>query len=153
MEKLLLRIKKEVETYYAITGEALAYERCTRFHKMYMNIIYRGNKECPRVRNKNSKRIKQGKARNLLERLRIKNQVVLAFMYDPQIPFDNNQAERDIRMIKVKQKVSGCFRSFMGAKIFCRVRGYISTVKKNGWNILSAIQNAFRGQIIELNEV
>jgi hypothetical protein len=82
--------------------------------------------------------------------LRIKNQAVLAFMYDPQIPFDNNQAERDIRMIKVKQKISGCFRSLMGAKIFCRVRGYISTVKKHSKNILAAIQSVFLDQAFEL---
>lgn len=88
-------------------------------------------------------RPKQSKSKNLLDRLRDFKDQVLAFLVHPRVPFDNNLGERDIRMAKLKQKISGCFRGQDGGEIFSRIRGYVSTLRKNDLNILDGIQSAF----------
>ena len=90
-------------------------------------------------------RKKQTKAQNLLDRLENHEDWALAFLHDFQIPFTNNQAEQDIRMIKVKQKVSGSFRTFEGAELFATIRSYISTVRKQGWSIFEDLKAAIAG--------
>lgn len=91
--------------------------------------------------------MKRSKARNLLERLLNHEDDVLRFMTEQDVPFTNNRGERDIRMTKVHQKISGCFRSAQGADIFCRVRGYISTCKKQGIDVGHAMRLLFEGKL------
>jgi transposase len=92
--------------------------------------------------------VKQSAARNLLDRLLTDQQAVLAFLHRLAVPFDNNQAERDVRMVKVQQKVSGSFRSQAGAVAFCRIRGYLSTLRKQGWHLLNVLEATLRGHSV-----
>jgi transposase len=90
-------------------------------------------------------RQKQRDGKNLLDRLKEKKGCVLLFMYDFTVGFTNNLGEQDIRMAKLKQKISGCFRTLHGGEVFCRVRSYISTARKQGWSIWDALVNAIKG--------
>jgi len=90
----------------------------------------------------------KSKAGNLGERLTLHKEAVLSFLWHPYILFDNNQAERDLRMAKVKQKVSGAFRTETGAKIFARLRCVISTLIKQRLPVLSSLSHAFRGSLV-----
>ena len=90
-------------------------------------------------------RLKQSKARNLLDRLAAHEAEVLAFLHDWTVPFDNNQAERDLRMLKVQQKISGTFRDPAGADAFCRIRGYLATLRKQARHVLTALEQTCAG--------
>ncbi len=82
----------------------------------------------------------------MLERLALGQEQVLAFLDDLALPFDNNQAERDLRGLKMQQNVSGCFRSDAGAAAFARLRGYLATLRKQGHGLLAALETVFAGQ-------
>jgi transposase len=90
-------------------------------------------------------KVKRTKGRNLLERLQKHKAAVLAFAFNVQVPFTNNQAERDIRPVKVKQKISGCFRIFTGAEHYARIASFISTTRKNQHNVFKELCNTFNG--------
>jgi len=120
------------------------------WHQQYQGILREGRVvnppiiPIPNVPKKRGRK-KQTKAQNLLDRLEKHEDWVLAFLHDFQIPFTNNQAEQDIRMIKVKQKVSGSFRTFEGAELFATIRSYISTVRKQGRSIFQDLKAAISG--------
>jgi len=113
----------------------------------YREIIARGWQANPLKQKpfKTRGRPKRSKAQNLLLRLGDYEDSVLAFLHDRQVPFTNNLAEQDIRMLKVRLKVSGCFRTVKGAKQFARIRSYLSTLRKQGQNILDNISKALIG--------
>ena len=145
MIKLLLEIKEKVDKGKA-KNRMLNAKLIRYYENRYKRIIRSGLKENPQpiIIKKRRGRKKKGKVICFLERLKTRFREVLAFMYDYNIPFDNNQAERDIRMAKLQQKISGCFRSMGGARDFFRIRSYLSTLRKHKINIMDALKNLFQ---------
>jgi transposase len=142
MIELLLSIKNRVDS-----GQPLTTAEMTAFTDSYDAIVIKGYRANPPPEPvKRRGRPKKGRALNMLDRLSKHRHEVLAFMENFAVPFDNNQAERDIRMMKVKQKISGVFRSAKGADMFCRIRSYISTARKNSLSAFSAINEALLGR-------
>jgi transposase len=142
MKRLLIKINDAVDK----AGGNLSQKKAARYLKSYRSLLFRANKECPEPEITGLKkrgRPKKNRARNLLERLRDYETEVLRFMTDKRVPFTNNLSERDLRMTKVQQKISGCFRSTEGARIFCRVRSYLSTCRKHGVEPAEALRLLF----------
>jgi len=153
MIDLLCSINDAVKQAKLDHQTALEPSKITAFEFKFQQIIdraYQANPEpepdpdAPKTRG----RKKRPKPLNLILRLDLQREQVLGFMYDFAVPFDNNLAERDIRMTKLKLKTSGCFRSLNGANAFARIRGYISTLRKQGLDILDSLINLFRGNPI-----
>lgn len=146
MRLLLLEINEAVNK---TKSNKLSKKRSSQYREKYRQILLAGEKECPLLDTPPPKRgrIKKSKSRNLLERLKEFEDDTLRFMDDPLVPFTNNRAENDLRMTKVQQKISGCFRSMEGAKIFCRVRGYLLTCQKNDLSLTAALELLFQGKL------
>ena len=148
MIDLLLAIKAEVAASPP-DWSALPPERLRYYEEQYAALLRQGFAANPPPEHPPSAkrgRKKQPPPKNLLDRLQKYQAETLAFMVDFRVPFDNNLAERDVRMIKVKQKISGTFRSHLGAEHFCAIRSYISTARKQGFNVIQAIHDALIGQ-------
>lgn len=150
MSALLLEMLKAVRIAAASGARSLHQQELEQFEGRYESTIqagltfYRDQSVTP----PNSKRgrPKQSKGKNLLDRLDKFRGAVLRFTNDFAVPFTNNQGEQDIRMNKVKQKISGCFRTLQGAEEFCRIRSYLSTARKQGHSGLTAMSAVIMGQ-------
>lgn len=143
LQETCVKVSKREEK--RLTDKELA-----NLQKRYRNILTRGEKELPPIPPKPSgKRGKLAKsdAHNLWERLKEHETAVLLFAKEPHVAFTNNRAERDLRMAKVKQKVSGCFRVEIYAKAYCRISSYLQTMANRGYNPLIAIQMALAGKL------
>jgi len=145
MQGLLCKINTAVQD----AGGKLEADTSEAFRKRYRQLLVEADVECPppdeSKREGKRGRLKRSKSRNLLERLRNYEDDVLRFMEIEAVPFTNNQAENDVRMTKVHQKISGCFRSFDGARCFCLCRSYISTCRKQGISASDALRLLFDG--------
>jgi transposase len=150
---LLLNVKEAKDTCNSSEFDAAT---IARIEKNYDRIIQEGLefykiRAPPQVGNPEKRgRKKQEPGKNLLDRLDVYRKETLRFMVDFSVPFDNNLAERDIRMTKVRQKISGCFRTFLGGHMFCRIRGYIASAKKQTINPFSALHAVFLGEPVAL---
>jgi len=146
MQQLLLDINAAVTK----AGGCLESVASAYWRQRYRELLSRAEDECPppdeSVAPGKRGRTKRSKARNLLERLRDFEADVLRFMDHAEVPFTNNQGENDLRMTKVQQKISGCFRSMEGAQMFCRIRSYLSTCRKQGVTATEALTLLFQGK-------
>ena len=145
----LLAIKAAVDTALQNGAAALPAPALEPFQVRYFQIVVEGYAQTPppepATDTKRRGRRKQSKARNLLDRFRDHADGILAFMADFTVPFDNNLSERDLRMMKLRQKISGTFRSLDALVDFCRIRSYVSTARKNGVKALDALRRVFAG--------
>lgn len=138
LAQLLLKMK-----HLQDTGQTLSEQVRHSYEQDYERLLEQGLSANPALPATGKRgRPKHTPAQNLLARFRTYKDAILAFWRDPIIPFDNNQAERDLRMMKLQQKISGCFRTLSGADCFCLIRSYLSTARKQGVNMLDALSAA-----------
>ena len=154
LRSLLSQMHNEVEAAKAKGQTRLSVLLEAKFEGEYRRLLKVGWQANPPPLPSGGKRrgrVKQSTARNLLARLEQGEEAVLRFLHDFAVPFDNNLAERDVRMMKVKQKVSGCFRTLDGAEVFCLIRSYVSTMRKQGQLLLVALQHVYEGNPLQPN--
>jgi len=147
LASLLLELHETIEAAKADGNHALDPAALARYRSRYRTLLEAGyelNPEPPRTGERG--RPRQGPVRSLLLRLDQYQDDVLRFAHDFDVPFDNNQGERDLRMIKLQQKISGCWRSLDGAANFLALRSYIQTARKHGRNVLAVLQDAADGR-------
>ena len=144
---LLLEMKKVKDKAVGKGKDSLSYYHHHKFDKKYDKLIEQARTEnpLPETTEKKRGRKKKGKILALVERLANYKASVCLFIHNFMVPFDNNQAERDIRMIKVKTKVSGCFRTEEGARDYLKIMSYVGTAHKHGYNAYEAIKSAISG--------
>lgn len=145
-QKWALKMKNFLDKLNTVTTQAggvLSDKVIILYRKKYQKILKIADKECP----ENLKQRAQSKSRNLLERLLEYEEETLRFMENEEAPFTNNQGERDLRMTKVQQKISGCFRAIKAAQNFCLIRSYLATCRKNGVSPMEALQLLFSGKL------
>ena len=150
--KLMIDLLESILKDVYSQGGALPESQVAHYREQYQAILTQAEIECPppterQETDRKKGRIKRSKSRNLLERLRNYEKETLRFITDVDVPFTNNQGENDIRMTKLQQKISGCFRSKEGADIFCRVRSYLSTCRKNNVSATDALTMLFEGRL------
>lgn len=145
MKRLLQETCKKISLR---ESKKLTIPEYTRLQKRYRAILARGDAQLPEIPERSEAtrgRIAKSDAHNLLERFKLHEDAILLFAKESVVPFTNNRAERDLRMDKVKQKVSGCFRSIEAANAYCRISSYLATMANRGVNPLIAIQMAING--------
>lgn len=147
MMQLLRQMKRAVERAMEAGKEALSKATISRYHQRFRQLAARGIGMNPLPERKPGQRgrLKRGKSRCLAERLLTHMEEFCLFLTDWRVPFDNNQAERDLRPAKTKVKVSGCFRTLLGSQGFAAVRSFLGTAKKQGISIFHALLLALRG--------
>lgn len=147
LAKLLIEIKEVVEAARNDSQTQLEGERRENFLNRYDQLTAQAEEA---VRGSPAQKSAGLTAGKLLNRF-IKNKTeVLRFMTDFAVPFDNNGSERDLRMLKLQQKIAGCFRTTEGVATFCRVRSYLSSARKQGRSLLAALESALKGKLIAL---
>ena len=142
---LLCKMKEARDRAVKKQKQGLAQSTLKKYQRKYTQIVKQGLEANPFTppKKKGKRKAAKTKPRNLLERFRDYKTDIIRFLYDFKVPFDNNFSERDIRMMKLKQKISGCFRSKKGADYFARIRSYIMTARKQGYNAFEVLVNLF----------
>ncbi len=153
MIDLLCQAKRESDFSLASGNTALSPSRQRYYARRSRALIAQGDRLNPQQARESRRKERRGKIRqsfayNLLRRLHTQTRQVWRFIADHRVPFDNNLAERDIRMPKLKQKISGCFRSVCGMEAFCTIRSYLATLRKQNRSLIDALALSFAGLVV-----